>query len=55
MFDLDVNGWSIVARTLIVYAALLLGNLAGKIPVGAANAGRPARVGQPPAAFTRTG
>ncbi len=35
MFDLDVNGWSIVARTIIVYAALLLGlRLAGKRELG---------------------
>ena len=25
MFDLSINGWSIVARTAIVYVALLLG------------------------------
>ena len=35
MFDLDVNGWSIVARTLIVYGALLAGlRLAGKRELG---------------------
>lgn len=35
MFDLDVNGWSIVARTLIVYGALLVGlRLAGKRELG---------------------
>jgi uncharacterized membrane protein YcaP (DUF421 family) len=35
MFSLDVNGWSIVARTVIVYAALLLGlRLAGKRELG---------------------
>ena len=35
MFELDVNGWSIVARTLIVYAALLMGlRLAGKRELG---------------------
>jgi uncharacterized membrane protein YcaP (DUF421 family) len=35
MFDLDVNGLSIVARTLIVYAALLAGlRLAGKRELG---------------------
>lgn len=34
-FSLDVNGWSIVARTVIVYAALLLGlRLAGKRELG---------------------
>ncbi|MDP2948931.1 MAG: DUF421 domain-containing protein [Chloroflexota bacterium] len=35
MFSLDVNGWSIVARTVIVYLALLLGlRLAGKRELG---------------------
>lgn len=35
MFSLDVNGWSIVARTLIVYGALLIGlRLAGKRELG---------------------
>src|SRR5213594_4265740 len=35
MFDLDVNGWSIVARTLIIYGALLVGlRLAGKRELG---------------------
>ena len=35
MFDLDVNGWSIVARTLIAYGALLAGlRLAGKRELG---------------------
>jgi uncharacterized membrane protein YcaP (DUF421 family) len=35
MFDLDVNGWSIVARTVIVYVALLVGlRLAGKRELG---------------------
>jgi uncharacterized membrane protein YcaP (DUF421 family) len=35
VFDLDVNGWSIVARTLIVYAALLVGlRLTGKRQLG---------------------
>ena len=35
MFSPDVNGWSIVARTLIVYAALLIGlRLAGKREIG---------------------
>ena len=35
MFDLDVNGLSIVARTLIVYVALLAGlRLAGKRELG---------------------
>ena len=35
MFELDVNGWSIVARTLIVYGALLVGlRLAGKRELG---------------------
>jgi len=35
MFSLDVNGWSIVARTAIVYAAVLLGlRLAGKRELG---------------------
>src|SRR2546425_12084827 len=35
MFDLDVNGFSIVARTLIVYVALLAGlRLAGKREMG---------------------
>ena len=35
MFDLDVNGWSIVGRTAIVYVALLLGlRLAGKREMG---------------------
>ncbi len=35
MFSLDVNGWSIVARTLLVYAALLVGlRLAGKREIG---------------------
>ena len=35
MFSLDVNGWSIVARTAMVYVALLLGlRLAGKRELG---------------------
>src|SRR3972149_8795535 len=35
MFSLDVSGWSIVLRTVIVYAALLLGlRLAGKRELG---------------------
>jgi uncharacterized membrane protein YcaP (DUF421 family) len=35
MFSLDVNGWSIVARTAIVYVALLLAlRLAGKRELG---------------------
>ena len=35
MFSLDVNGWSIVARTVIVYVALLIGlRLAGKRELG---------------------
>jgi len=35
MFSLDVSGWSIVARTAIVYVALLLGlRLAGKREMG---------------------
>ncbi len=35
MFDLDVNGWSIVARTVIVYGALLVGlRMAGKRELG---------------------
>jgi uncharacterized membrane protein YcaP (DUF421 family) len=35
MFSLDVSGWSIVARTAIVYLALLLGlRLAGKRQLG---------------------
>jgi uncharacterized membrane protein YcaP (DUF421 family) len=35
VFDLDVNGWSIVARTLIVYVALLVGlRLTGKRQLG---------------------
>ncbi len=35
MFSLDVNGWSIVARTVIVYVALLVGlRLAGKREIG---------------------
>lgn len=35
MFSLEVNGWSIVLRTLIVYAALLAGlRLAGKREIG---------------------
>ena len=35
MFSLDVNGWSIVARTVIVYVALLVGlRLAGKRGLG---------------------
>ncbi len=35
MFTLDVSGWGIVARTLIVYAAILLGlRLAGKREIG---------------------
>jgi uncharacterized membrane protein YcaP (DUF421 family) len=35
MFNLDVSGWSIVVRTLIVYAALLAGlRLAGKREIG---------------------
>jgi len=35
MFDLNVDGWSIVARTLIVYLALLAGlRLAGKRELG---------------------
>ena len=35
MFSLDISGWSIVARTVIVYGALLLGlRLAGKRQLG---------------------
>jgi uncharacterized membrane protein YcaP (DUF421 family) len=35
MFSLDVNGWSIVARTAMVYLALLVGlRLAGKRELG---------------------
>lgn len=35
MFDLDISGWSIVLRTLIVYVALLAGlRLAGKRELG---------------------
>lgn len=35
MFSLDVSGWSIVARTVIVYAALLMGlRLTGKRELG---------------------
>ncbi len=35
MFDLEISGWSIVARTAIVYAALLIGlRLAGKRELG---------------------
>lgn len=35
MFSLEVSGWSIVARTIIVYGALLLGlRLAGKRELG---------------------
>jgi uncharacterized membrane protein YcaP (DUF421 family) len=35
VFDLDISGWSIVLRTLIVYAAILLGlRLAGKREIG---------------------
>ena len=35
MFNLDINGWSIVARTAIVYLALLAGlRLAGKRELG---------------------
>ena len=35
MFNLEINGWSIVARTLIIYLALLLGlRLAGKREIG---------------------
>mgnify|MGYP001126562439 CR=1 FL=1 len=35
MFSLDVSGWSIVARTAIVYAALLIGlRLTGKRELG---------------------
>jgi uncharacterized membrane protein YcaP (DUF421 family) len=35
MFHLDINGWSIVARTVLVYMALLLGlRLAGKREIG---------------------
>ena len=35
MFSLDISGWSIVARTVIVYAALLFGlRLAGKRQLG---------------------
>ncbi len=35
MFDLEISGWSIVARTVIVYAALLMGlRLAGKREMG---------------------
>ena len=35
MFSLDISGWSIVARTAIVYVALLLGlRLAGKREMG---------------------
>jgi uncharacterized membrane protein YcaP (DUF421 family) len=35
VFGLDISGWSIVLRTLIVYAAILLGlRLAGKREIG---------------------
>ncbi len=35
MFDLEISGWTIVARTVIVYAALLIGlRLAGKRELG---------------------
>ena len=35
MFDLEISGWSIVARTVIVYGALLVGlRLAGKRELG---------------------
>ncbi|MBI1886216.1 MAG: DUF421 domain-containing protein [Chloroflexi bacterium] len=35
MFSLDVNGWSIVARTVMIYGALLIGlRLAGKRELG---------------------
>jgi uncharacterized membrane protein YcaP (DUF421 family) len=35
VFDLQISGWSIAARTVIVYAALLLGlRLAGKRQLG---------------------
>lgn len=35
MFSLDVSGWSIIARTIIVYGALLVGlRLAGKRELG---------------------
>ena len=35
IFDLDVSGWSIVARTVLVYGALLVGlRLAGKRELG---------------------
>jgi len=35
MFDLEISGWAIVARTVIVYAALLIGlRLAGKRELG---------------------
>ena len=35
MFSLDISGWSIVLRTLIVYAAIVLGlRLAGKREIG---------------------
>jgi uncharacterized membrane protein YcaP (DUF421 family) len=35
VFELDINGWSIVARTVIVYGALLVGlRLAGKRELG---------------------
>ena len=35
MFDLQISGWSIAARTVVVYAALLLGlRLAGKRQLG---------------------
>src|SRR2546427_5294387 len=35
MFDLEISGWSIVARTAIIYLALLIGlRLAGKRQLG---------------------
>jgi len=35
MFTLDINGWSIVIRTLVVYGAILIGlRLAGKRELG---------------------
>jgi uncharacterized membrane protein YcaP (DUF421 family) len=35
MFSLDISGWSIVLRTVIVYAAILIGlRLAGKREIG---------------------
>src|SRR5438876_4332536 len=35
MFGLEISGWSIVARTIIVYAAVLIGlRLAGKRELG---------------------